>query len=377
MKNKIIWVVVAVVVLIGIWFGINKKETPVVEGGTIKIGAALGLSGGCADFGEGEMKAMELAIDEANKNGGVNGKTIQLITENTFCDSKGTANAVQKLVSVNKIDALLGPTWGDSFQSGFPISQRAGVVAVSPSTAMESLEFTGASKTLVYSTWFPQRSEVEFLQDYAVKNGIKEFVVLYENDPFTEMMAKLFESEAVRMGIKISYSEETTIGTGDYRTVITKVKSYPNAAVFISFIAPDIKAKFLKQFKDLGLKNTVFSSADIENQTLLNSFPGVLEGVVFGSAKITGNNVDFVNKHKAKFGTEPQGAAAGQAYDAANILIEALRKGPVSDLNYNITKVSVPGTTVKEVKFNDKHQVVGGGYVLKTVKSGQFVELSN
>lgn len=375
MKNKIIWVFVAVVVIGGlIWLNASKKQT-VMTGEVIKIGAALGLSGGCADFGEGEMKAMELAIDEANKNGGINGKTLQLITEDTFCDGKGTASAVQKLVSVNKVDAILGPTWGDSFQSGFPISQRAGVVAISPSTAMESLEFTGASNDRVYSTWFPQRTEVEFIQNYAVNKGIKEFVVLYENDPFTEMMAKLFESEAAKVGIKISHSEETTIGASDYRTVITKVKSYPNAAVFISFIAPDIKAKFLKQFKDLGLKNTVFSSADIENQTLLNSFPGVLEGVVFGSAKITGNTVDFVNKHKAKFGTEPQGAATGQAYDAANILIEALRKGPVSDLNENITKVSVPGTTVKEVKFNDKHQVVGGGYVLKTVKDGQFVEL--
>jgi chaperonin GroEL len=59
----------------------------------------------------------------------------------------------------------------------------------------------------------------------------------------------------------------------------------------------------------------------------------------------------------------------------ANILIEALRKGPVSDLNTNIMKVSVPGTTVKEVKFNEKHQVIGGGYVLKTVKNGEFVKL--
>ena len=298
-----------------------------------------------------------------------------MITEDTFCDGKGTASAVQKLISVNKVEVILGPTWGDSFQSGFPIAQKAGIVSISPSAAMEALEFTGASNDRVYSTWFPQRSEIEFLQKYAVRKGVKEFVVLYENDPFTEMMAKLFESEAVKVGIKISHSEETTLGADDYRTVIAKVKAYPNAAVFISFIAPEIKAKFLKQFKELGLKNTVFSSADIENQALLDSFPKVLEGVVFGSAKITGNTVDFVNKHKAKFGTEPQGAAAGQAYDAANILIEALKKGPVSDLNTNITKVSVPGTTVKEVKFNDKHQVVGGGYTLKTIKDGQFVDL--
>lgn len=364
------------VVIAGIaWFVINIKQTPVVEGGIIKIGAAMGLSGYCADFGEGELKAIELAIDEANKNGGVNGKTIQLTTEDTLCDGKGTASAVQKLISVNKVDAILGPTWGDSFQSGFPISQKAGVVAISPSTAMESLEFTGASNDHVYSTWFPQRSEIEFLQQYAVKNGIKEFVVLYENDPFAEMMAKLFESEAAKVGIKISHSEETTIGASDYRTVITKMKPYPNAAVFISFIAPDVKAKFLKQFKDLGMKNVVFSSADIENQTLLDSFPKVLEGVVFGSAKITGNTVDFVNKHKAKFGIEPQGAASGQAYDAANILIAALKKGPISELNTNITKVSVPGTTVKEVKFNDKHQVIGGGYTLKTVRDGKFVDM--
>lgn len=374
MKKTIIWAVVVVVVFVLVLAGMRKNNNQ-NNIDVIKIGGAFGLTGYCADFGEGELKAVRLAIDEANKDGGINGKNIELVTEDTQCDGKGTANAIQKLISVNKVNAIIGPTWGDSFQSGFPISQKAGIVTVSPSTAMESLEFTKASNKLVYSTWFPQRTEIEFIQNYALQKGIKEFVVLYENDPFAEMMAKLFESEATKIGIKINYLEETTIGASDYRTVITKMKSYPNSALFISFIGPEIKAKFLTQFKNLGMKNTVFSSADIENQSLLNSFPQALEGVIFGSAKITGNSIDFVNKHKAMFGTEPQGSASGQAYDATNILIKALREGQLSELNSNIQKVSVPGVTVKEVKFNNKHQVVGGGYILKTVKNGQFVEV--
>ncbi|MDO8564664.1 MAG: ABC transporter substrate-binding protein, partial [bacterium] len=136
--KKTIWIAVVILLMLGVWW--FAKDPKTVDGETIKIGGAFGLSGICAEFGEGELRAVTLAIEEVNAAGGVNGKLLELITEDTQCENKTTVNAFQKLINVNRVSAIIGPTWGDSFQGGYAISQKAKVVSVSPSTAIEALE---------------------------------------------------------------------------------------------------------------------------------------------------------------------------------------------------------------------------------------------
>lgn len=377
MKNKIIIGLVVILAIFAVFYYLNNKKSvdnKTEKGDVIKIGGAFGLSSYCADFGEGEKMAVELAIDEVNSKGGVNGKKIELFIEDTQCDNKGTVNAISKLVNIDKIDAIIGPTWGDSYQSGFPLLRKEKIVAISPSAAMESLEFTKSPIDYVYSTWFPQRIEINLLQETAKKRSLNKFIIINDNDPFAEMMVDLFKKQSVLNGIEVLYSEKVNAGTDDFKTIITKVKSYPDVAIFASFFSPDSKARFLKQMRDLGLKNQVFSSSDIENPDVLNAFRGSLDGVIFASPVIS-QKADFINKFKNKYGVEPRGPSVGQAYDAINILLEALRKNGVNNLEETLLEVSVPGVTVDTVNFNEKHQVSGGKYIMKTVKNNQFVEL--
>src|SRR5579885_2807153 len=78
------------------------------ETGTVKIGAALGLTGECGNYGEGELKAAQLAVAEANQNGGIAGRKIDLIVEDTQCSPKDSVNAMQKLVQVDNVEAVVG-----------------------------------------------------------------------------------------------------------------------------------------------------------------------------------------------------------------------------------------------------------------------------
>src|SRR3989338_7541549 len=157
MQTKTIWaIIVIILVILGGWWLAQKPNT--AAGETIKIGAALGLTGICAEFGEGELKATTLAVEEINAAGGINGKQLELISEDTQCDNKTTVSAFQKLINVDKVAAIIGPTWGDSFQGGYSFSQQAEIVSISPSTAIEALEISKQPVDYVFSTWFPQRA---------------------------------------------------------------------------------------------------------------------------------------------------------------------------------------------------------------------------
>src|SRR5262245_35197538 len=137
--NKILYIVVGLI-LIGLATGfvLTNRSYP---NKTIKIGAALGLSGECANYGENELKAAELAIDEANKSGGISSRRIELISEDMQCNPKGAVNAIRKLIDVDHVEAIVGLTWGDSFQAGYTVNNQAKVVSVAPSAALEALQY--------------------------------------------------------------------------------------------------------------------------------------------------------------------------------------------------------------------------------------------
>lgn len=370
--RKSIWVFIVIVLVAGGWWLAKQPKT---EGETIKLGAALGLSGICAEFGEGELKAVTLAVEEANKAGGVNGKQIELVSEDTLCENKGTVNATQKLLNVDKAVAIVGPTWGDSFQGGYPLAREAKIVSVSPSTAIEALEISGQPVNFAFSTWFPARRETDVLQKHILSKGLKKVMLVHDQDPFGIMSARVFEERAKQNGIEIIAEHEVAVETSDFRTIIAKVKEKKSDAVFASFITPESKAIFIQQARQLGIKTPVLSTAEIQNPSLLASFSNVLEGVIYTYPKGAEGFDTFASKYKGRFGVEPEGPSASNAYDAMNILVAAMRNAGTDGvaLERELLSIELPGVTYDTLKFSEKHQIAGGEFEIKTVRNGQFV----
>ncbi len=375
--NKNLWlglVVLAIVIVVGgIWL-LRDRQGGAEE---IKIGAALGLTGICADWGEGELKAEQLAVDDANKAGSTVGKRIKLVSEDTGCDPKGTVNAVEKLVSSDHVALILGPTWGDSFEAGTIFSNNAKVPAISPSTAMEALIYNKQPIDYVFSTWFPERSEVDTLQVYAEKMREKRIIVLHDEDPFGSMMANLFVTQAPSRKLSVIHEEQFPIGFEDFRTTIAKLKGIKPDAVFVAFQGPGPKIKFLKQAYDLGLHVQLLSSSDIEDNDLLAQAGGVMEGVIYTRPQASGNQTTFTTEYQARYGSLPSGQSASNAYDATRVALAALTAHATTgvDLAAAIQSIDISGTAVPEIKFNQDHQLTGAAFELKTVRNGKFIVL--
>lgn len=371
--KKPLWTLVVVILVLGGWWLAQRPNT--ASGETIKIGAALGLTGICAEFGEGELHASTLAVEEINKVGGVNGKQIELISEDTQCENKTTVSAFQKLINIDRVVAIIGPTWGDSFQGGYPFAGEKKIIAISPSTAIEALEITKQPVGFIFSTWFPARLEIDALQKYAKEKGWKSIMVVHDQDPFGIMSAAVFKEQANGNGIQIVDEHEVAVETADFRTIIVKIKSKKFDAIFSSFITPESKAIFIQQTRQLGVSVPILSTAEIQNPMLLSSFSSVLEGVIYTYPKgATGYDV-FAEKYKERFGVEPQGPSASNAYDAVNILVAAMKKTGTNgvDLKRELLSTELPGATYDVLQFSGKHQITGGEFKIKTIKNGQFV----
>ena len=345
----------------------------------IKIGGAFGLSGQCAEFGEGELKSVQLAIDEANAKGGIDGRKLELVVEDTECEYKSTFNAVNKLINVDKVSIIVGPTWGDSFQSAVPLVNKLKVPTISPSAAMEAILLQKQPTDYYFSTWFSGNSEMNAVQNHMVKVGHKNIVVVHDQDPFGVLMSVIFKEVALKKGINLVHDYDSITGTEDYRVILSKIQNDKPDAVFMSFIGPDSKVKFLKQAREFGISIPMYSASDIQNETLLKDFGTYMEGVTYSFPKTAGNYEKFVAAYTKKYGSSPQGPSAANAYDAAVISIEAIGKSGTDlsgeNLKQKLEAITLDGFSSDVLGFNENHQVKQAESLVKSVTRGKFVEV--
>ena len=102
--------------------------------GDIVIGHYASLTGGTAHFGQDTDKAAKLAVEQANAHGGVLGRKVRLVTLDTRGENAEGANAVSRLIDVEKVDALIGEVASSISLAGGRVAQRRGIPMVSPSS---------------------------------------------------------------------------------------------------------------------------------------------------------------------------------------------------------------------------------------------------
>ncbi len=360
MKNLWIWFVIAVIA-VGGYIALSKKPGT-TDTETVKIGAALGLTGDTGEWGADELSAITAAVAEHNAKGG---KQIALVVEDTKSTGTGTVNAVMKLVTVDKVDAIFGPTWGDSFQGGFPIVEKAKIPTVTPSSALEAVE---GKFDYVFSTWWPQPQEIATLIAHMEQQGYKTVALVRDNDAFNTKFMDLFGA-ALPKSIRIVDKPSFPIGTTDFRTTILKLREEKPDAVMLSIQDTSQIGPFMKQAKELGLASKIMSTTSAESPENIKKFPGYFEGLAY-SYPDTKNDPRLRELQKAS--KDNNGPSFVNAYNAASILIKAIEESEGGDIEAALLRVSAPGIGVKEVSFNEKHQIADAAFKIKIVKNNSF-----
>lgn len=353
---------------------------------TVKIGGLLETSGPLASLGQPGLDGAMLAVEQINAKGGIGGRKLELININSESDNTATVTAAKRLLEQADVKALVGPMNSGSSYAIIDTVQRA-------STAMIS---NGGSRGIVLP---PQDKKWIFLApltDVLVQSvmmadmkqrGIKNIALLNADSPFGTSGRDQLEKNAASFGITIVAQQAYGNNDKDMTPQLTKIRSANPDAVIIWATGPG-QAIAVKNYRQLGIPAPLYLSHAANDFNFLRLAGASADGILIPSSKIYVIDAlkdsdpqkavlsSFVHDYEAKYG-KPPATFAGNAYDAVNMIAEAIRKaGPdrakIRDA-IEALKDYVGVTAVYSYGPDDHFGAKADSVVLLTVKNGKFV----
>lgn len=293
----------------------------------IKIGVAESLSGGAAQYGAAIRNGFQLAAEEINAAGGINGNKIVLLIEDEQGKKEEAINVFKKLIFQDNVLMVFGPTLSNSAQAADPIAQAAKIVAFGTSNTADGITSIG---DYVFRNSVTEADVLPETLKMAVKKaGVKKIAVLYGNDDvFTKSGYDNFKKALEELKIPVTTTETFAKGDVDFKAQLTKIKaSNPDAIVLSALMAEG--APIMVQARQLGLNQPFIGGNGMNSVKVFDIAKEKADNLWVGSpwsieAKSEPNN-HFIVGYTAKFKTAPDQFAA-QAYDALNIAAQAIKK---------------------------------------------------
>ena len=349
----------------------------------IKMGTVLRLTIG-AEHGIPSSRGVEMAVDEVNKAGGINGRKVELIVEDEKDSPAAAVNAVQKLINVDKVVAIVGPMTSGSMMAAGKIADDAKVVAISPTATTPKLSGYGASLCRGCSRIDKQ---AEVLIDYVANNWKPKTVgIFFSNEPYGKGCAELFGKFFEKAGIKVVATESFNRGARDFKAELTKIKAANPDILFIPGYTPET-APAAAQARQLGMNQRILGVYGDMDPVYIQLAGKAAEGHVIGGEYDedyqTPKNEAFKKNYEAlvKKNNDPYNIMfAALHYDAASVILEGMKKnGPTSEgIRKFIKEVKDFDGVTGKLSFDDNNDVVRAGskgiYVLE-VKNGKYVKV--
>lgn len=383
MENKKTWVggigillLVILLVVVAVVSGGRSKET----GQVYKIGSISALTGVGSSIGEQQMKGAQLAVEEINASGGVNGSLFELVSEDVSIDKMNTASTVvQKLTTIDRVVAMVGPQWDEPMAFIGPIAESSQTPVIAPD-ATENVE-SPKNFEYVFATWPDNKVGITALLRFAESKGWKNISLVRSLDGgFWKYTHDLFVAGAPKHGITIvSDYDLGDVGMTDFRPTMLKLKNDKPDAVF--FVMSDFnECNILRQAKQIGVNVPFMATESAGNPQSIADCPDVMEETLFYSTPRHGKNYErFSKRFEERYGTPPLFPSTATAYDAVYVIADALKKtkgeiGPA--LREAIAKTNYSGGASQDrIQFNEKGFAItpDDGFVVMTVKDGKYI----
>jgi branched-chain amino acid transport system substrate-binding protein len=303
----------------------------------VKIGVDLPMSGGEAPNGVPTNNGVLLAIDEANKAGGMYmfQEVLKDDAVNGVHDPAQGAKNVQELVADSAVVGIVGNFNSNVGKASIPISNAAGVVQITPSQTNPTLtKGSDATALRTKPNNYFRICTTDDLQgpvaaDYAFKAlKARKVAILDDTETYGKGIADEFEKEFKRLGGQVLSHDGIPKGTQDFHAILTKVKSENPDLLFFGGVTTTGGGLIRKQMPDVGLKALYEGGDGIVEDEFLKVAGDTAEGTYGTVAALDATKVasakGFITAYKAKFNQDP-GAYSANAYVAAMVIIDAVR----------------------------------------------------
>jgi branched-chain amino acid transport system substrate-binding protein len=359
---------------------------------TVKIAAEGPFTGDEASIGAGALKGIQLAVDDFNKAGGVNGTNVQVVVyDDQHSASVATTQEAQG-ISDTTVLGIVGP-----MNSSVVEGVEPGLQGASPPLPFVS---ESASATKVTDSGFSVahrvcgRDDVQGPSDarFMIDQGAKKVEVIDSATDYSRPLAQAVVSYLQSKGSGIQTQQDSAPnGTTNFSTIVTKIHSFNADWVYYADEGQDV-APLVLQLKSSGYtigQNIQFLGSDgTEDASIITKSQGAYDGAYATNVAADPNGspssaaADMVNRYKAANGPDSLSSAGpfyGSAYQATQVLLQAIKASPVN--NGKISRADVLShlnsdtfdTIFGSVKFNSRGDVTAGGIYVYQAKGSSMV----
>lgn len=301
-----------------------KKEDVIVLG---EFGSLTGVT---ATFGKSTQRGIEMALDEINKAGGIEGKQVRIIVEDDQSKPEEAATAVKKLVSQDKVLLVLGEVASSRSLAGAPICQEAKVPLITPASTNPKVTQVG---DYIFRVCFIDPFQGEVMAKFArntLKVGKAAILKDIKND-YSVGLAQFFTETFTNLGGAIISEESYSEGDIEFRAQLTAIKAKNPDVIFIPGYYTEV-GLIARQARDLGITVPLIGGDGWDSPRLVEIGGKALENT-FYSNHYTPEDPrpeiqKFIAEYKTRY-TETPDAMAPLGYDAARIAFDAIKRSGI------------------------------------------------
>jgi branched-chain amino acid transport system substrate-binding protein len=243
----------------------------------VKIGAILPLSGEVAVYGNNIKKGIDLAVDEINRNGGVNGSKIQIIYEDSKADPKTGVSAMYKLIE-NKVQVVIDNSISSVALAITPIGDKNKVVVLS--TGSTNPKLSGISP-FFFRIWNSDDLEGKLSAQFAIDSlGKSQAAIIYVNNDYGNGLSNVFAKEFTNKGGQVLNRESYEQGASDFKTQLAKIKSSNVDIIYIVGYSKE-NVNIIKQIKELNIDCQLIGTVTMEDETVIAIAGKSADGIIY------------------------------------------------------------------------------------------------
>lgn len=296
-------------------------------GDTIKVGVYGDLTGQTASFGQSTKNGVQLAVDEINAAGGINGKKIELVVEDDQGTPEKAKTVISKLISQDKVQAVIGEVASSNSLAAAPVAQEAKIPMISPSSTNPAVTEKG---DYISRVCFIDPFQGSVMAKFAA-NTLKAKTAAIFGDvssDYSKGLTKFFEEEFTKLGGKVVAKESYTQQDPDFKGQLTKIRQLNPDVIYIPGYYGQVGI-IAKQARELGMNQPLLGGDGWDSPDLWKLGGESLKNAYISNHYSAENPApeiqNFVKNYTAKFGAAPDSLAA-LAYDAAKVLADAIKR---------------------------------------------------